>query len=93
MAGYAPFCYEETCYDISEPCLAYGGILLNNVTCAFPEDVKIAGPSCWAGNCTISTSGEAVCDSVGGMTVGDDRVQWCLFKDARTLLGPACYRE
>jgi hypothetical protein len=93
LAGYAPFCYDDTCYDVTEPCLQYGGILLNNVSCAFPEDVKIAGPSCWKGNCT-TTGGRDVCNAVGGITVGDDeRVQWCLYKDVRTLLGPACYRK
>lgn len=89
LAGYAPFCHNDKCYSIRSACSALGGELLHESVCSFPEDVKIAGPSCWEGDCRAD--GNAVCGSVGGITIGDDSVQWCLFKGERTVFGPACY--
>ena len=89
LAGYGPFCYGDNCYSVQSACEQMGGVLLSESYCSFPEDVKIAGPSCWEGDCT-ATGGE-VCASIGGITVGDTNVQWCLFKGDRTIFGPACY--
>lgn len=91
LAGYAPFCQNQTCYDVTDSCSQMGGTLLHPSYCSFPEDVKIAGPSCWQDDC--QASGKEVCDSVGGVTVGQGGVEWCLFKGARTIFGPACYNE
>lgn len=90
LAGYAPFCYNQTCYSVVSACQTLGGTLLHDSYCSFPESVKIAGPSCWEGDCVAE--GRTTCSSVGGITVGDGTVEWCLFGGDRTIFGPACYR-
>ena len=54
LAGYAPFCYgnktaDNACFSVASACNALKGTLLHDYYCSFPEDVKIAGPSCWKG--------------------------------------------
>lgn len=89
LQGYAPFCYNQTCYDVSAACTQLSGTVLHESYCSFPEDVKIAGPSCWDDDCRAA--GKDTCDFVGGITVGGGDVEWCLFKGKQTIFGPACY--
>ena len=89
LAGYGPFCYGDKCHPVTSACETYGGTLLNEHYCSFPEDVKIVGPSCWEGECTAT--GRDTCGEVGGITIGDSQVEWCLFKGPGTVFGPACY--
>jgi hypothetical protein len=89
LAGSGPFCFNQTCYNVTDACNSLGGTVLSDSYCSFPESVKIAGPSCWEDDC--ETTGQSVCKSVGGITVGDSSVEWCLFTGDRTIFGPACY--
>ena len=92
-SGPAPFCYKDMCFDVTDVCNTFNGILLHPWVCSFTEDVIVAGPSCWRGNCTAA--GTAACASVSGTTVGvqdgADGPQWCVFNGERSLLGPTCY--
>ena len=43
------------------------------------------------GECTAD--GGAVCAQLGGITIGNSNVQWCVLKGDYTIFGPACYNE
>ena len=92
-----PFCYgpDSTCYNVTEPCNDFGGTLLHDSVCSFPQDVKIMGPSCWEGNCLAK--GQATCTALGGVHIGvDDGTsgpQWCAFRGATSFIGPMCYGD
>jgi len=92
-SGYSPFCFRDTCYNITNPCMELGGTLLHDYVCSFPDNVKIMGPSCWQGDCVAN--GESVCSRVNGITVGQPDgsagPQWCLFTGDRSFVGPMCY--
>ncbi|KAL7561609.1 hypothetical protein ACA910_004196 [Epithemia clementina (nom. ined.)] len=94
-SGSAPFCYRDKCYDVSEACEKLGGELLHKSVCSFPDDVKIAGPSCWRGAC--SADGQKVCEVNNGITIGEPDgsggPQWCILQGEHFMIGPMCYGE
>ncbi|KAL7564665.1 hypothetical protein ACA910_021222 [Epithemia clementina (nom. ined.)] len=91
--GPGPFCYRNTCYNVSSVCPEMDGILLHPSVCSFTPDVIVAGPSCWRGLC--NSNGTQACTSLGGVTVGaadgTGGPQWCVVDGARSLVGPTCY--
>lgn len=91
--GYGPFCFEEMCFNVTDVCDQFGGTLLHDYVCSFPDNINIMGPSCWHGECLASGSG--VCSRVDGVTVGvadgSEGPQWCIFGGTRSFIGPMCY--
>ena len=92
-SGPAPFCYGNKCYNVTEACEQLDGVLLHSSVCSFPEEVKIAGPSCWRESCTAE--GQQTCKAVQGISIGEPDgsggPQWCLFKGGQSMIGPMCY--